>query len=442
MKKITNWLFAAALISGTVFSMSSCSNHDELEEDICNLTQPITHRLTAEQAKQNALNFVNKLGTTTRANGKPLTVSDVKAIGIDKSVTRSEVDSVNLDSLFYVVNFDNNEGYVIASSDDRETPIFAYIEDGNYNEEDTLNNGYEAFMSSLIDTEIYNRQLTENDEKLQQSPTIPQEPIVTRFIRKEDDDEDNPYNGPTIAEDKYEVMLPLLKTKWDQSAPYNKYCPGPYTGCVVTAISQICSFLKSPNNVSWSYNGVGNSCNIDWDKIVKECTNSYWGAPTSYDTQDQVANLMRFWGVTFEAEYSSGGTSVNGDDAIDKLRWYGYNATKLGDYNATNVINDLKKGNSIIFMIGHARYYHVWLVVRKYVDGHAWVVDGYIDEVRSKKETIYLHCNWGWGGTRNGYFLSNVLNADESPAIEDNKVKTRSHNYRYNLKTSTICKKN
>lgn len=45
--------------------------------------------------------------------------------------TRSGIP-VNLDSLFYIINFKDNKGFAIASSDDREVPIFALVEEGNY----------------------------------------------------------------------------------------------------------------------------------------------------------------------------------------------------------------------------------------------------------------------------------------------------------------------
>ena len=92
-------------------------------------------------------------------------------------------------------------------------------------------------------------------------------------------------------------------------------------------------------------------------------------------------------------------------------------------------------------MRGNARYYHVGFVFRKYVDGHAWVVDGYIDSVKNNKESFYIHCNWGWRGDCNGYFLHDILNAEEIPYYDDNaNVLTRSNNYRYKLKTSSISK--
>lgn len=92
-------------------------------------------------------------------------------------------------------------------------------------------------------------------------------------------------------------------------------------------------------------------------------------------------------------------------------------------------------------MRGNGRYYHVAFVIRNYVDGHAWVVDGYIDQVKNNQESKYIHCNWGWKGKRNGYFLSNVLNAEESPVYNDDVTpSTRSDNFRYRLKTATFTK--
>ena len=38
--------------------------------------------------------------------------------------------------------------------------------------------------------------------------------------------------------------------------------------------------------------------------------------------------------------------------------------------------------------------------------GHAWNIDGYDED--------YFHCNWGWGGYQNGYFLLSALNGFNS----------------------------
>lgn len=420
-----NRMISSLLCLCAIFCMSACSLYEEEGDNIIAFEQPRNHRITVEQAKQNAINFVSQLITPTRGLTTPLTVSEVKSIGLREGITRSTNDSVNMDSLFYIVNFANKQGFVIASSDDRETPIFAFVEEGNYEEDDTLNNGYEAFIDALIDDELHKRIKKEYF----------QEDVSNNLVGEGGGGNTN------YRSDKFEVMYPLLKTKWNQTT-YAQYCPGDYTGCVVTAIAQICSFLKQPNHVAWGYNGVGNQCTMDWDRIIDECSVWYGNPyPSSLDLRDQIANLMRFWGLAFNADYGEGGTSVDSDDAISTMQEFGYNVTGLTDYNATDVINDLKQGNRIIYMRGNARYYHVGFVFRKYVDGHGWVVDGYIDTIKNNNETLYLHCNWGWGGYRNGYFLADVFNAEETPYYDDNaNAITRSANFQYRLKTSTICK--
>lgn len=175
---------------------------------------------------------------------------------------------------------------------------------------------------------------------------------------------------------------------------------------------------------------------MNWGMIKTECIN-HGGAPTS--TQDQVAHLMRSLGLAFGAEYESGGTGVDSDDAIEYMQNVGHNVSDLDDYDVDNVVNNLKSGNKIVYMRGNARYYHVGFVFRKYVDGHAWVVDGYIDQVKNNQQSYYLHCNWGWGGTKNGYFLHNVFNVEQNPPYDDN-AQTRGNNYQYNLETAIFTK--
>ena len=46
---------------------------------------------------QNAINFVGQLQTSTRASGIPLTVAEVKAIGVKGGTTRSSNEEVMVD---------------------------------------------------------------------------------------------------------------------------------------------------------------------------------------------------------------------------------------------------------------------------------------------------------------------------------------------------------
>ena len=69
------------------------------------------------------------------------------------------------------------------------------------------------------------------------------------------------------------------------------------------------------------------------------------------------------------------------------------------------------------------------------------MVDGCIESVHNHKTSYYVHCNWGWGGLRNGYFLSNVLNAEEKPYYDDyGDAITRGQNYQYKLRYAVVSK--
>lgn len=405
--------FINTILVGCMFV--ACSQ-DDSSVSIDN-SMATSHRISVEQAKLNAIDFASKVNSKTRS-GRVFEVDNVQAISLSASSTRSISDSINLDTMLYIVNFADSAGFVIAGTDDRENSIYAYIEEGNYSwgDSDTHNSGFAAFLYALLESKSYNDK--------------------GNFEEHQDEYEGHGGGGGNYKPSKFEVMSPLLVTKWSQKKPYNTYTPNEYTGCVVTAISQICSFLEAPVNVQWSYKNTNGSATMNWGKIKTECiTNG--GTPTS--TANQVAHLMRSLGLAFGAEYESGETGVDSDDAIEYMQNVGHLVSDLDDYDVNCVVNNLKSGNKIVYMRGNARYYHVGFVFRKYVDGHAWVVDGYINEVKNNKQSYYLHCNWGWGGTKNGYFLNNVFNAEQNPPYNDN-AKTRSNNYQYNLETAIFTK--
>ena len=420
MRKLVFGLIAILM---AIAGFTSCSQERDFNLDNTPKSK-VSNKVSVEEAKANVLEFVSNINkTNTRAFSANISIANVSPVSIHN--TTRATDGIDTDTLFYVVNFSDSCGFAIASANKNETPILALIEDGNYdyNENDSVNPGFEAFMDAMIEREING-------------------PLHYTEMPKDDFGEGGGGSSNSIP-DKFEVMSPLLKTKWNQEYPYNTYCSNCPTGCVITAVSQICSFLQTPTNIRYQYNSEFGQATMNWEKINQECSLYNNGEPQSSDTREQVARMMRFWGVTFDAKYSSGGTSADTGDAVNKMRKdFGFNATGLTDYNIDNVIKDLKCGNKIILMRGNGRYYHVGLVFRKYVDGHAWVVDGYIDQVKNSKESKYVHCNWGWKNkNENGYFLSDVLNAEESPVFNDNAETTRaSHNYRYKLKTATFTK--
>ena len=87
-----------------------------------------------------------------------------------------------------------------------------------------------------------------------------------------------------------------------------------------------------------------------------------------------------------------------------------------------------------------------------YSGGHAWVLDGIkslrrkvtqiniftnevVDVSFQKKELV--HCNFGWGGIDNGYYLSKAFNTVKGPEMRssespDNGTYGEDYNFQYN----------
>lgn len=84
--------------------------------------------------------------------------------------------------------------------------------------------------------------------------------------------------------------------------------------------------------------------------------------------------------------------------------------------------------------------------------GHAWLVDGYLNQERTRKvidrstnETIsssketrlLVHCNWGWGGYRDGYFYPGVFNSNNPINLRSTDVEDNTRGY-YKHKVKNI----
>lgn len=430
-------IFYAVYISLLFFS---CSDNDM--EDILNDSKSVStlsYKVTPEDAREVILNFMDAIKNSTETRGavsySEKEIADVKALCRNTIHTRSIEDNgipVDLDTLMYVVNFSNNNGFALVAADRRTDPIFAIIDEGNFDFEklaEEENESFLSFMDCAISTEIED---------------------IKRYLNEE---------TTWAVTNGWNVIIkhsPILKTKWSQggySTPnsYGKYCPNKVTGCTVTATAQILSHFKTIGHVNWSYNGSGGSANLNWERIISDCE-SQGGYLTSSRTQqsmDEIAHLCRYLGVAFGAKYNvnkknkdMNSTSVDEDKPIDWFnKWGGLKATKLRKYDETQIITSIRNGNPV-YARGNSGKKKFLFVRIKYTGGHAWVYDGYITASKNGKRQNLIHCNWGWGGYRNGYYLSNVFQANVGPEINDYEV-TRSgqeNNYRYNLEYSLITR--
>lgn len=345
-----------------------------------------------DEAVQIAINFRNQLEPTTRNSFVDNNLVSVSPIGRSSfnNFTRGNGTGINLpDTAAYVINFPDSGGYVIVSANKLVGDVLAYVEDGNlYSLADIDNPGLRFYFENLAD--YYMEQL--------KSPiydTIP-------------GPRDNPVACPLFTDS---LISPLLKTKWGQGHPYNKYCTDSTgvvcpTGCVATAIGQLAAYHEHPDSCGNHF--------FDWFWMTLMVV------PTYDDAVEGVAWLMQDIGRITHTEYNQDGSGVRINYVIPCLDSLGYNHRESiepydFDICLSEIANErpvLVKGNN-----GDSQNSHIWVIDGILIrSAHATFLSGSKEVAVRTHITNYVHCNWGWEGSQNGYFISGVFDSSRKEA--------------------------
>lgn len=220
---------------------------------------------------------------------------------------------------------------------------------------------------------------------------------------------------------------PLLNVEWGQGYPYNQaldkiLCSGslvfPPVGCVAVSIAQIISFHKYP--------AVLDGNNLNWIEMTK--TSSINSLPITY--QNQIANLMKSVALGVDMQFGCNGSSSYIANAKNFLSKIGYNSDNIAKYNKGNVIASIQNSRPFYIEGSSSDGRHAWVVdgvkkqdryITQYtyeyigsnskpsnpIDPTEWVLK---DETITHQEEEYVHCNYGYEGLYDGYYLHGVFN--------------------------------
>lgn len=203
-------------------------------------------------------------------------------------------------------------------------------------------------------------------------------------------------------------IAPLVKTRWNQDAPFNNDCPkivgkSCVTGCVATALAQILAYHKYPakgtgyksyswNNTTLSFDYA--STTFDWNNMLDVYTSSATEAQKA-----AVASLMYACGVGVEMDYTtseSGASDFSVPNAM--VDYFGYDkGIRFLDRQAYGISEWEEMIYDQLTNYGPVQYSGT-----SSDGGHSFVCDGYSSDG-------YFHINWGWGGMSDGYFLLTAL---------------------------------
>ena len=285
----------------------------------------------------------------------------------------------------YIFNYAGNQGYMILSGDDVALPVLGYNDQGSIDAE-ALPPQLEWWLQE------YARQI--------EYAVAHGASTVSRDAQPE---------GP-----KAQAIAPMIKTYWDQGAPYNNKCPmlnaqRTYTGCVATAMAQVMKYFNYPavgqNSISYNdEDGCGKRLSLnfakrrfDWDNML----DTYKAGEYTDAQAEAVASLMQAAGYSVKMSYAadaSGALAMNIKRGL--VRYFNYDPNieyaLRSYYSATEwkqkIIDNLQNVGPILYggasMIG---------------GGHSFVLDGY-------DGNGYFHFNWGWSQMSDGYYLLDALN--------------------------------
>ena len=415
-----------------------------------------TH-ISAEEAQETALATAMQMreveGIVTKA---PLKISSIEVVKGDtrKPYVPTKGNAKPEQADVYIVNFANNQGYVITSADKRVPGVLAYNSYGHLG--DTISNPGQAVLFSYMQAYIEEQRAAfeANKEKLatQAEEAIfkhlskeQQEKLIAKgYFDKDGKRVKSKYNFDLIhalcdlsepesnnkknenpadhylvkdndrifyGEWKTEyVKAPLLKTLWGQSGLYNdkvaKYCDADKdqspVGCVAVAVGQLLAYHKKP--------AVFKGRIMHWDDITKIDSGDMFSSIYSHNVGDNatakedIQYLLAHLGDSglLAMNYgciADGGSGSN--RALEALHSLGYNNALLMPYNVDQVVSEIRNNRPIYiqgysYEISHT-YTTGWWFWKKsqtrysYKEGHAWVLDGYV--LRKRKITeYYINC--------------------------------------------------
>lgn len=212
------------------------------------------------------------------------------------------------------------------------------------------------------------------------------------------------------ASDDKIVVEPLIKARWNQGSGWNRFCPedpdGPggrtYVGCVAVAMAQALSVYNYPDTGSGSAKYRENYGVIEANFGE---THYKWDSMSLYMPDDYNALLLYHCAVSVSMSFGPDGSSASTKESRSALRQYFkmtgesiyWTRENHEDIWEQKIIDDLRAGRPLIFK-GNADDGE---------SGHAFNIDGVNGD--GSKGINYFHVNWGWGGSRNGYYLISSL---------------------------------
>ena len=354
---------------------------------------------------------------TSSALAKPVTPFSAKTVAENfyKKNSQIELQSSTLvhtqlsDAgvpLFYVYNINSNDGFVMISADDATKPVLGYSTTSNFKLPTSVQSNLNFWLNKYA-TSI-------NSVKIK--GVVANVKATSEWAVYLNNTQLNNRTQGSGALTGTPVVAPLVKTTWNQSPYYNALCPGAsVTGCVATTMAQIMKYWSYPahGTGSSSYTQNPNANNYPSQSANYGITAYNWAnMPLNVNSANSdVATLMYQAGVSVKMHYDPSGSGaqvlqagagINGACAQRSYTTYfGYDPSTIAGYSKDNFSDDASWLAVVEADLNIGRPVQ-YVGFDPNEGGHTWVCDGY-------DSNDYLHMNWGWAGSDDGYFQTDSL---------------------------------
>ena len=405
-------IFAA----GAALLAVACTKEQSDGERIPESFPSDSHYVNVDEARAAVETMLGSMDPETRG-GAVRSITGVVTIGGPGDTRGGASDS----PVYHVFSLGDGEGFALASGDDRTPPVFCITDSGTF--EEIAETGNPGLGMTLLSYDINYRVAVglpipdEGDGMIY--PGEPGYPSASAYGSGGGiTDVDIDYGGGVgnnITRKTYPWELSGYKgtqvaCNWGQGEPYHLMMPmisankHAYAGCGAVAVAQILYHYGYPASID--------GYALDWNKISKH--RSIYSCDTTGITP------------TFQS--------------------LGYSCVAEADYSAVSLLKAIMTDGRPVMVFGMSHRTPKYILGKvsgyDYSDGHYWVCDR-VMTYKQKIETYnwsillrtdyeylyYVHCNWGWDGSHNGYFLPNEFDAAHEPAKPDTRAVEGEENY-------------
>ena len=219
-------------------------------------------------------------------------------------------------------------------------------------------------------------------------------------------------------------VAPFVKSKWNQTTCssgkcYNYYTPNNYyCGCVATAGAQMMRYFQWPKATTSIVPYTCKYCKVDnvWTTLTTQGGSYDWAqmpldpnlSGTTEANRQMIGKLTSDIGIICGMSYGSGGSGTGGYMLDFAFKKFGYSniMTYVSNSDLSNS-SDMKNALLSNFDAKLPVLVSIEGISDGHTIGHAIVGDGY----GYSDNTLYIHLNYGWGGTGTAWYAPPSLNA-------------------------------